>query len=125
MQKVSFEKDEIIFNEGEPSVHCYKILSGSVEILLPDPSAPDSDTLISVAVCGAGEIIGEMGVIEDAPRSATARALEKTVCISYEADEIISLLVDEPSEALAYVRTLIRRIRQTNNRVFFPHDRDT
>ena len=125
MQKVSFETDEIIFNEGEPSVHCYKILSGSVEILFRDRSTQGSERLVPVGTCGPGEIIGEMGVIEDAPRSATARAVEKTVCISYAVDEIISLLVDEPREALAYVRTLIRRIRQANNRVFFPHNRES
>ena len=125
MQRVTFDSDETIFTEGEPSDLCYKILSGSVAILFRDPSAPGSENLIPVATCGPGEIIGEMGVIEDAPRSATARAIETTVCISYAADEIISLLADEPREALAYVRTLIRRIRQANNRVFFPHGRDT
>lgn len=124
MQKVQFEKDETIFSEGEPSVLCYKILSGSVEIFLKDPSDADSGNLASVAICGPGEIIGEMGVIENAPRSASAVATETTVCMSYAQDEIISLLTDEPREALAYVRTLIRRIRQTNSKVFFPRSRD-
>ena len=125
MQRVTFGKGETIFSEGEPSVFCYKVLSGSVEIFLSDPSSPSKRNSASVAICGPGEIIGEMGVIEDAPRSATAKATELTVCMSYSADEIVSLLVDEPREALAYVRTLIRRIRQTNRRVFFPDSRDT
>ena len=125
MQRVTFETDETIFSEGEPSVLCYKILSGKVEVFLSDPSDAGPKSTASVAICGPGEIIGEMGVIEDAPRSATAKAIERTVCMSYDADEIISLLVDEPREALAYVRTLIRRIRQTNNKVFFPRDRDS
>lgn len=124
MQKVQFEKGETIFSEGEPSVLCYKILSGSVEIFLKDPSDSESVNLVSVALCRPGEIIGEMGVIEDGPRSATAMATETTVCMSYAQDEIISLLTDEPREALAYVRTLIRRIRQTNNKVFFPPSRN-
>ena len=124
MQKVQFKRGETIFTEGEPSVLCYKILSGSVEILLKDPSGAASGNSASVAVCGPGEIIGEMGVIEDGPRSASAVATETTVCMSYAQDEIISLLTDEPREALAYVRTLIRRIRQTNSKVFFPPSRD-
>lgn len=124
MKKVQFEKDEIIFSEGEPSVLCYKILSGSVEISLKDPLDSNSENHTPVAICGPGEIIGEMGVIEDGPRSASAMATETTVCMSYDADEIISLLADEPREALAYVRTLIRRIRQTNNKVFFPPRRN-
>ncbi len=124
MQKVQFEEGETIFSEGEPSVLCYKILSGSVEIFLNDPLDANSGNLVSVALCRPGEIIGEMGVIEDGPRSATAVATETTVCMSYAQDEIISLLTDEPREALAYVRTLIRRICQTNSKVFFPPSRD-
>ena len=70
-----------------------------------------------IATCGAGEIIGEMGVIEESPRSASAVAIEPTLCKSYTAAEIISLLQDDPQEAMAYVRTLIRRIRHSTKKM--------
>ncbi len=120
MRKVRFEKGETIFSQGDPSAECYKIISGAVEIRLSDPNNPDRNQNETVAICGAGEIIGEMGVIENAPRSASAVAIEPTTCKSFTSDEIISLLVDDPREALAYVRTLIQRIRHTNSKLFFP-----
>jgi CRP/FNR family cyclic AMP-dependent transcriptional regulator len=124
MQKIQFEKGKMIFSEGEPSARCYKILSGKVEIFLNDPANPGWKQSKTIAICGTGEIVGEMGVIGNFPRSASAVAIEPTVCKCFTSDEIISLLGDEPREALAYVRTLIQRIRHTNSKVFFPSSRD-
>ncbi|HSF96337.1 MAG TPA: cyclic nucleotide-binding domain-containing protein [Thermohalobaculum sp.] len=124
MQRVTFEKGQTLFSEGEPGDLCYKILSGKIDILLNDPDRPGLEHARKIAVCGEGEIIGEMGVIENVPRSATAVAAEQTVCKSFDASEIIGLLTDEPHEALAYVRVLIRRVRAANSRVFFPASRD-
>jgi len=117
MQKIRFNEGETIFSEGDESIHCYKILSGKVEITLKVPGEPGQDRAEHIATCGAGEIIGEMGVIESAPRSASAIAIEPTLCKSYSVDEIISLLQDDPHEALAYVRTLIQRVRQSNKKM--------
>lgn len=123
MQKVRFDKGETIFSEGEPSVHCYKILEGKVEIFLNDPAGPGPAHVRSVGVCGPGEIIGEMGVLGKAPRSASAVAIAPTVCKRFTSHEIISLLEEEPGEAIAYIRTLIERIRSSNNRAFLPSSR--
>jgi CRP-like cAMP-binding protein len=56
-------------------------------------------------------------VIEQCVGSASAVAIEPTLCKSYTLDEIVSLLGEDPREALAYVRTLIRRIRESNRRM--------
>ena len=120
MKKERFEEGETIFSEGEKSLLCYKILEGKVEIILNDPANPGLAHGKTVAFCGPGEIIGEMGVFGDAPRSASAVAVEPTVCKSFSADEIISLLEDEPREAIAYIRMLIHRIRHSNSQAFFP-----
>jgi CRP/FNR family cyclic AMP-dependent transcriptional regulator len=117
MQKIRFQEGERIFSEGDQSIYCYKIISGKVEIVLNIPGDQDPGQTHAIATCGAGEIIGEMGVIEQCVRSASAVAIEPTLCKSYTLDEIVSLLSDDPREALAYVRTLIRRIRESNRRM--------
>ncbi len=117
MQKVRFREGEKIFSEGDPSIHCYKILSGKVEIILNIPGHLSQDRTETIATCGPGELIGEMGVIEKGLRSASAVAIEPTLCKSYTSDEIISLLQDDPQEALAYVRTMIQRVRRSNRKM--------
>jgi CRP/FNR family cyclic AMP-dependent transcriptional regulator len=117
MQKVKFNEGETIFSEGEPSANCFKILSGQVKILLNIPGVINKGRSKTIATCGVGEIIGEMSVIDKGERSATAVAIEPTLCMSYTADEIIGLLEDDPQEALAYVRTLIKRVRSSNRKI--------
>ena len=117
MQKVRFSEGETIFSEGDPSTYCYMILSGKVEIFLNIPGVVKRSRTEKIATCFAGELIGEMSVINKGPRSASAVATEPTVCKRYTSDEIISLLEDDPREALAYVRTLIERVRRSNRRI--------
>ena len=120
MREVSFEPGERIFAEGDPSDYCYRIESGRVEIRLSVPGVMKRGRVRTIATCGPGELIGEMSVIDAAPRSASAVAAEPTVCLAYTAEEILHLLENDPQEALSYVRTLIRRIRQSNRRVLGP-----
>jgi CRP-like cAMP-binding protein len=117
MREVKFEAGETIFAEGDPSNNCYRIRSGSVEIRLRIPAVMKRGRSETIATCGPGELIGEMSVIDAAPRSATAVAVTPTVCDSFTADEILNLLEHDPQEALNYVRTLIRRVRHSNRKI--------
>ena len=120
MRDVKFGEGERIFAEGDPSDCCYRIVSGRAEIRLNVPGVMKRGRSKTIAVCGPGELIGEMSVIDAAPRSATAIAIEPSVCQAYTAEEILQLLENDPEEALSYVRTLIRRIRDSNRRVLGP-----
>jgi CRP-like cAMP-binding protein len=121
MQEVRFSKGETIFLEGDPSTHCYKIISGAVDIILNVPGMLRRHETEKIATCGPGEIIGEMSVIDGSPRSASAVAAEPTVCTSFTSEEIIDLLQNNPKEAMAYVRILIERVRHSNKMLFKPH----
>ena len=68
-----FNQGEIIFKKGERGQIMYEIRSGSVGIYL-DYKGPDQKLL---AVKQAGEIFGEIALIEDRPRTATAVAMEE------------------------------------------------
>lgn len=114
MQEVRFRKGETIFSEGEPGTHCYKIVSGKVEISLKIRGILKRGRSETVATCHPGETIGAMSAIEKGPRSATAVAAEPTVCMACTPDEFMESLERDPLEALAYIRTLIRNQRHSN-----------
>ncbi|MEM8625020.1 MAG: cyclic nucleotide-binding domain-containing protein [Pseudomonadota bacterium] len=118
MQKVTFRPEEIIFREGDPGEHCYRIVSGSVEIRLRRFSAhgqPGDGEL--VATLGPGEIFGEMSMVDPGPRSATALSTGLTLCEAYTGDEVLELLETDPQSALDLVRTLIVKLRRTNRKL--------
>jgi CRP-like cAMP-binding protein len=60
---------QVLFREGDTADSVFRLLSGSVDILRELDGHP-----ILLGTVGAGQFIGEMGVVENRPRSATARA---------------------------------------------------
>ncbi len=117
MEEVRYRKGETIFIEGDPSTHCYKIISGKVDIILNIPGLLRRGKTERIATCSPGEIVGGMSLVDGGPRSASAVAVEPTVCTVNTSQEFIDLLQNDPDEALAYVRNLIQRVRQSNRKV--------
>ncbi|ESA36734.1 diguanylate phosphodiesterase [Leptolyngbya sp. Heron Island J] len=103
-----FQRGETIFSEGDPGDWAYIIESGRVEV-----AVSVDGRLIPLRILTSGDVLGEMAVMDTAPRSASAKALEETVCVAIssrqiservqEADPIVKLLMD----------TLLHRIRST------------
>lgn len=120
MHEVRFRQGEVIFTEGDRGEHCYRIVSGKVEIMVEIRGVMRRKQRETVAVCGPDEFFGEMSLIAGGPRSATAVATEPTVCTAFSADEIMHALQSDPEEALAYVRLLIKRLRKSNRLMATP-----
>ena len=113
MKNEIFEAGETIFSEGDPSGHTYRVLAGSVDIVI---RGRDGDER-RIASVGPDEVFGEMGIIDPAPRSATAIAREQTACECFDSDEVIELMSSNPAQAMALIKSLILRLRVSNRKV--------
>jgi EAL domain-containing protein (putative c-di-GMP-specific phosphodiesterase class I)/CRP-like cAMP-binding protein len=105
-QRHKYSAGEIIFRQGDPSELAYIIDSGDVEIYI---NHGDGDVVVSSLT--TGEIFGEMGVIDDSPRSASARA--KTDCkLSLVKKEQLKerIQMSDPVVKLV-IRRLLTRVR--------------
>ncbi len=69
---VTFTSGEIIFEQGYPADCAYIVEEGYVEIFLMHPDGKEE----RLAVMQEGQMFGELGVLDDAPRNASARALK-------------------------------------------------
>jgi CRP-like cAMP-binding protein len=112
MRRMTFKQGERIFTKGQSSDFAFLILSGKVEIVLERGKVADV-----IASLEAGEVFGEMGLIDSGPRSASARAAADTVCLAVTADELLKMIETDPKEAVAFVKTLIRRLRAADARL--------
>lgn len=65
---------EVLFHQGEPGDVAYVVDSGLLEL-----SRRIGTAEVVIATCGPGDMLGEMALIDDEPRSATVRALQPTV----------------------------------------------
>ena len=100
---------EEIFSEGDPAEAAYVITSGEVEII----KAVDGVEL-TLARLGPGEIFGEMGLIDDKARSASARALTRVTLERMSHEHFMVVLLERPKEALTYLSALFERLRSAN-----------
>jgi CRP-like cAMP-binding protein len=110
MKEITFNKDQIIFCQGENASVMYDIISGKIGIYTDYQTEQEK----KIAELDAGEVFGEMGLIECWPRSATAVALEDgTVLTELGESDLKEYLKDKPEKLLVVMRQLSRRIRET------------
>lgn len=112
MAETVYDPQEVIFTKGDPSEYAYVIRSGRVEILDNYPDDP-----IRLALLGNGEIFGEMGLIDERPRSLTARSAAETRVKKVSRDEFVDLILNRPEESFRYLRMFFERLRAMNTRV--------
>jgi hypothetical protein len=109
MHRKTFQPGELIFREGDEAHDAYWIITGRVEISIETPQGPSVLTTLE-----EGEIFGEMGMIDDLPRAASARAATVTeVDVVNEHDFHNEVLRDE-ARLMPYLDTLFERLRSVN-----------
>ena len=113
MKEITFNKDQVIFRQGEFGRAMYDVLSGEIGIYTDYQGADEKQ----IAVIKAGEVLGEMGLIEVYPRSATAVVLtDGTVVTELKEDDLRAYLQDKPEKLLQVMRQLSSRIRETTEK---------
>jgi CRP/FNR family transcriptional regulator, cyclic AMP receptor protein len=99
---VTFSAGSIVFNKGDPGSCMYIVQSGLIEMVIGDKV---------IEICGPNEAIGFMSMVDDAPRSSTARVKE-TCELSLIDQRKFRFMVDEvPNFALYIMGAMARRIR--------------
>ncbi len=106
-----FREGQVIFREGEQAWAAFLIEKGAVDILKnAEGGAPTW-----LAIIRTGDLFGEMGLLDGAPRSATARAAELTVVQVINEREFHRLLTTAEPGLVALLKVVLRRLRATND----------
>jgi CRP-like cAMP-binding protein len=97
-----------LFTEGSPGDQAYVIMEGEIEIL-----KASGGRNVLLAVRKPGDVIGEMALLEAAPRFATVRARTDSVLLAISHSQLDELLNTSPSAARAMLFTITSRLRST------------
>jgi EAL domain-containing protein (putative c-di-GMP-specific phosphodiesterase class I) len=103
---------EVIFREGEMGDRAYVIESGSVEILTSRGGAE-----VTLASLCAGDLFGEMALIDNKPRSASARAAEPTTLVLISREQVLRKINAADPMIKLFLRVILRRLRRTSGLV--------
>lgn len=107
----TFNAGEIIFCEFEPGDTFYLIQSGRVEIV-----KILGDIEKTIDILQPGELFGEMAILEEAPRSATAIALDNIKALEFNRENFQILMQGNPQIALKLLRLFTKRIYDQKRR---------
>ncbi len=110
----SYRKSEIIFEEGITGNEMYLIHSGKVLLSVKRNEAEEAN----LAVLNPGDFFGEMALVDDCCRSATASALEdNTQLIALDKAKFLYMVQQQPQFALSVMHTLCQRLRDLNKQL--------
>jgi CRP-like cAMP-binding protein len=108
-ERVHFAPGQRFFSQGDASDAAYVILDGHAQVLLDTPRGE-----IKVADLGRNALVGEMGILSDAPRSATIAAVDATTALRIDKRVLLELLLQFPQMSIAVMREIAGRLERTN-----------
>ncbi len=102
-----FNQGDFLFREGDVGDHAFLLECGEVEVL---KFSANGDTR-RLGTVGPGDVLGEMSLIDERPRSRSARAISEVKASRITQEEFQQLLVSDPSKCFRYLRSLFERLR--------------
>lgn len=107
-ERVTFPAGEVLFHQGDPADAAYLIIDGSVSVTVELASGP-----LLVAKVGKDQIVGEIGIICDVPRTATITAEMPTITLKITRDLFFQMINDFPVMGVEIMRVLAHRLEHT------------
>ena len=101
-------RGDVLFREGDVADALYLVVSGRIAIVITNP-IDHRETV--VALMDSGDLFGEMALLDEGARSATARALEPSVVCAIPFDPVIKAFRSDPTILWGVCRLLARRLR--------------
>src|SRR5581483_720491 len=113
MQRRLYKRGQVIFHQADPGASVHVIESGRINVVL---ATAEGEELL-LRVLGAGELFGELALLDGRPRSATVLALEDTVTHVLERSTFLDFLRSQPDAMLDLCRALAELIRRLTEQV--------
>lgn len=104
-----FKPNDRIIRENDPGESAYVIESGRVEV-----TKESNGRQIRIAILEKGATFGEMGMVDDLPRSASVTALDETIVREFHRDDLYAAMRDSPEIFGKFLKTIFDRLRESN-----------
>ena len=113
LQQRTYPRSSFILRAGEETDALYIILAGRAKVLIPDEQGRE----VILAVMGPSEFFGEMGLLDDKPRSASVETLETCQMLRFSKSGFIACLKDNFDLAMIIIRNLVKRLREADRKI--------
>ena len=113
VQHRRFPRGAYVIRAGEETDALYIILAGRAKVLIPD----DDGNEVILSVIGPNEFFGEMGLLDDLPRSASVETLETCEMLRISRSAFLNCLKDNFDAAMQIIRNLVKRLREADKKI--------
>ena len=111
-ERLTYPKQEVLFEQGDIGDSAYIIIGGEADVIINTPGGG-----LVVATLKQNEIVGEIAILCDVPRTATVRAKTDLTTLRINKDLFFSLIVEFPEIAVEIMRELAHRLDRTTTRL--------
>lgn len=107
-ERLTYRPDQVLCRQGEPGDAAYIVIDGQAAVLVESPSGP-----VTVATLGRNDIIGEIAILCDVPRTATVKADGELVALKVTKELFFRMVTDFPEMGVEIMRVLAHRLELT------------
>jgi CRP-like cAMP-binding protein len=108
-ERTQIRKGEEMFHQGDLADAAYIILEGRADVVIDTPAGP-----LKVAEVGSSEVVGDIGILCDVPRTATIVATENLTTLRITKDLFFRMVSDFPTISIEVMRVLAQRLEHAN-----------
>ncbi|TAJ98441.1 MAG: Crp/Fnr family transcriptional regulator [Chloroflexota bacterium] len=109
----SAPRGAMLMGEGDATDSLYIVISGRLKVMMGDADGKE----VILALLGPGEIVGEMGLIDDSPRSATVISIEPSELLAISKREFHKCLAENFDMVMGVMKGLVRRLREADRKI--------
>jgi CRP/FNR family cyclic AMP-dependent transcriptional regulator len=113
IQRRSAPRSNTIMGAGDATDSLYIVLSGRLKVMMSDSDGKE----VILSIIGAGEFFGEMGLIDDEPRSASVVTIEPCELLCLAKRDFKKALAENFEMSMAVMRGLVRRLREADRKI--------
>jgi len=111
-ERVAFDPGKLLMAQGDSADAAFLIIEGHAEVIAESLAGP-----VILAIVGANEIVGEMGILCNAPRNATVRAKDRLVALRISKELFMRMVREFPNIAVSIMQELAHRLESTNKQL--------
>jgi CRP/FNR family cyclic AMP-dependent transcriptional regulator len=109
----SAPRSSLIMAAGDATESLYVVISGRLKVMMGDADGKE----VILSLIGPGEFFGEMGLIDDSPRSASVIAIEPCELLSLSRRDFKKCMAENFEMTMAVMKGLVRRLREADRKI--------
>jgi CRP/FNR family cyclic AMP-dependent transcriptional regulator len=113
VSRKSYARGSLILGAGDPTDSLYILVSGRMKVFMSDLEGKE----VILAILGPNEFVGEMGLIDNSPRSANVVALDPCEIVCIAKPDFRRCLADNFDMSMTLMRGLVKRLREADNQI--------